>query len=71
MDEKDALRMEKVKYEITFFDDLDFISEEESGYVPISWVFVPKGEEGTHMLSVNIASFKGHVGLKSIAYIIK
>ena len=70
MDEKDAQRMAEVKYEITFFDDLDFISEEEMGYVPISWLWSPQKEKGKHILTVNIASFKGHVGLKSMPYII-
>ncbi len=70
MDEKDAERMAQVKYEITFFDDLDFISEEEMGYVPISWLWSPQKEKGKHILTVNIASFKGHVGLKSTPYII-
>ncbi len=71
MDKEDAKRMERVKYEITFYDDLTFISEEEMGYVPISWLFVPSSHEGKHILSVNIASFKGHVGLKSVAYKVK
>ncbi len=71
MNEEDALRMEQMKYEITFFDNLDFISEEEMGYVPISWIWLPKNEKGKHILTVNISSFKGHVGLKSVPYIIK
>ncbi|WP_296824459.1 FlgD immunoglobulin-like domain containing protein [Sulfurovum sp.] len=70
MDEKDAQRMAQVKYEITFFDDLDFTSEEEMGYVPISWLWSPQKEKGKHILTVNIASFKGHIGLKSTSYII-
>lgn len=71
MDEKDAQRMAEVKYEITFFDDLDFISEEEMGYVPISWLWSPQKAKGKHLLTVNIASFKGHIGLKSTSYIIE
>ncbi|MEA2092303.1 MAG: FlgD immunoglobulin-like domain containing protein [Campylobacterota bacterium] len=71
MNDKDALRMEKVKYEITFFDDLEFIAEEEMGYVPISWLFSPQNKKGQHTLTVNIASFKGHVGLTSSLYILE
>ncbi|RLA72836.1 MAG: hypothetical protein DRG78_23285 [Epsilonproteobacteria bacterium] len=71
MNDKDALRMGKVKYEITFFDDLEFIAEEEMGYVPISWLFSPQNKKGKHILTVNIASFKGHVGLTSSLYIIE
>ncbi len=70
MDEKDAQRMAQVKYEITFFDDLDFISEEEMGYVPICWLWSPQKEKGKHILTVNISSFKGHIGLKSTPYLI-
>jgi len=71
MDEKDVQRMAQVKYEITFFDDFDFISEEEMGYVPISWLWSPQKEKGKHILTVNVASFKGHVGLKSTPYLIE
>ncbi len=71
MDEKDAIRMEKNKYEITFYDNLDFIAEEEMGYVPLSWFWSPKNEKGRHILTVNIVSFKGHVGVKSTPYIIE
>ena len=71
MNEKDAIRMENNKYEITFFDNLNFIAEEEMGYVPISWLWSPNNEKGQHILTVNIVSFKGHVGLKSTPYIIE
>jgi hypothetical protein len=71
LDEADAKRMAKVKYEITFFDDLEFIAEEEMGYVPISWMWQPKGEKGAHTFTVNLSSFDGHVGVKSVRYLIQ
>ena len=71
MGKEDAQRMAKVKYEITFFDDLDFVSEEEMGYVPISWLWSPQKKKGKHILTVNIASFKGHIGLRSTPYIME
>jgi len=71
LDKRDEKRMEKVKYEITFFDDLEFIAEEEMGYVPISWVWEPNTRKGKHIFTVNLSSFEGHVGVKSVQYIIK
>jgi len=71
MDSKDTQRMGKVKYEITFFDNLEFVAEEEMGYVPINWIFSPQNRKGKHILSVNIASFKGHVGVASRSYIVE
>jgi len=72
MNPEDEAILEKAKYEVSFFVDFEFISEEELGFMPISWNFVPNGiKKGEHILTVNISSFTGQVGLKSYKFILK
>ena len=72
MDKEDEERFNKSKYEVTFFIDNEFASEEELGFMPISWRFVPNGlKKGKHILTVNISSFTGQVGLSSAIFEIK
>lgn len=56
----------KDQFEIIFFVDNVFFAEAERGYLPLNWRWelaqLPPGE---HVLTVNIASFKGQVGLAS------
>ena len=55
------------QYEITFFIDNEFFVEEEVGYTPYNWLWrVNALDEGYHILTVNIASFKDRVGTKSV-----
>jgi len=66
----DEAVLEKSKYEVSFFIDFEFASEEELGYMPIKWNFMPNGlSKGKHTLTVNISSFTGQVGLKSYEFI--
>jgi hypothetical protein len=52
--------------------DYQFKSEEELGYMPLSWNYTPNGlTKGEHILTVNISSFTGQVGLKSYKFIVK
>jgi len=40
--------------------------------MPISWNFNPNGlSKGNHILTVNVSSFTGQVGLKSYKFIIE
>lgn len=56
-------------YEIAFFIDHQFVSEEEQGYLPLTWLWDPAGlEPGQHLLTVNVSGFRGQVGVKSIAF---
>ena len=72
MHPEDEATLEKVKYEVSFFVDFEFTSEEELGFMPISWNFVPNGlKKGEHILTVNVSSFTGQVGLKSFKFIVK
>ncbi len=72
MHPEDEALLEKAKYEVSFFVDFEFISEEELGFMPISWNFVPNGiKKGEHILTVNVSSFTGQVGVKSYKFILK
>jgi hypothetical protein len=72
MNPEDEAILEKAKYEVSFFVDFEFVSEEELGFMPISWNFVPNGiDKGEHILTVNVSSFTGQVGVKSYKFILK
>ncbi len=72
MSKEDEEFMEQSKYEVSFFVDFDFKSEEELGYMPITWLWSPNGlSKGKHILSVNISGFSGQVGVENIEFIIK
>lgn len=72
MHPEDEALLEKAKYEVSFFVDFEFTSEEELGFMPISWNYMPNGlRKGEHILTVNVSSFTGQVGLKSYKFILK
>jgi hypothetical protein len=54
------------QFEIMFFVNYVFFAEAERGYLPFNWRWelhqLPPGE---HVLTVNVSSFKGHVGVAS------
>jgi hypothetical protein len=56
----------KDQFEIIFFVDNVFFAEAERGHLPFNWRWelhqLPPGE---HVLTVNISSFKGQVGVAS------
>lgn len=63
-DDRDQLLQEQ--FEVIFFLDNVFVAEAERGYLPFNWRWelqrVPPGE---HVLTVNVSSFKGQVGVAS------
>ncbi len=53
-------------YEVAFFVDHEFTSEEEQGYMPLTWLWtVNKLPPGQHIFTVNISGFDGKVGVVS------
>jgi hypothetical protein len=56
----------KDQFEIIFFVDNVFFAEAERGHLPFTWRWelhqMPPGE---HVLTVNVSSFKGQVGVAS------
>ncbi len=72
MSQEDESLMEQSKYEVSFFVDFDFKSEEELGFMPITWLWSPNGlSKGKHILTVNISGFEGQVGVENIEFFIK
>ncbi len=67
MHKDDRWAMKQSLYEVAFFLDYEFISEEEQGYVPLTWRWNPAGlKPGIHVISVNVSGFNGQVGVKSV-----
>ena len=67
----DEIYLDQQRYEISFFVDNEFISEEEQGFVPFTWRWSP-GRFGTkpgrHVLTVNVSGYNGQVGVKNMAF---
>ena len=72
MPKEDEEFIEVSKYEVSFFVDYDFKSEEELGFMPITWLWSPNGfSKGEHILTVNVSGFGGQVGVKNIKFVIE
>lgn len=66
----DRWLMQEQLYEVAFFVNGDFVSEEENGYVPIGWLWNTVSlKPGRHLLTVNLTGFTGRVGTKTIAVV--
>ena len=64
---EDRWLMQEQLYEVAFFVNGDFVSEEENGYVPIGWIWNTAAlKAGRNMLTVNLTGFTGRVGTKTI-----
>lgn len=64
----DRWLMQEQLYEVAFFVNGDFVSEEENGYVPIGWLWNTTGlKPGRHLLTVNLTGFTGRVGTRTVA----
>jgi hypothetical protein len=65
---EDRWLMQEQLYEVGFFVNGEFVSEEENGYVPIGWIWNTAGlRPGRHLLTVNLTGFTGRVGTRTIA----
>lgn len=68
----DKWALETGGYEVSFFLDGEFVAEEEQGYLPLSWKWLPADlAPGRHVLTVNLVGFKGQIGVKSIPLIVE
>lgn len=66
LDDKSKPYFREMKYEICFFLDGDFYSEEETGYSPYNWVWdTSQVKEGDYILTVNLSGFKDQIGVLS------
>jgi len=67
MHDEDRWAMQQSLYEVAFFANNEFLSEEEQGYVPLTWRWNPVGlKPGIHLVTVNVSGFNGQVGVKSL-----
>lgn len=67
---EDRWLLEETLYEVAFFIDGEFVSEEENGYVPISWLWNTQAlPPGPHLLTVNITGFTGRVGTRTLQFL--
>ena len=68
---EDRWLMNESLYEVAFFIDHQFLSEEEQGYVPLTWLWTVNGlAPGRHLLTVNVSGFSGKVGVASTLFIV-
>lgn len=71
MDDDSKQFMQESRYEIGFFVDHVFLSEEEQGYVPLTWRWKPNHlDPGKHILTVNVNGFRGQVGVSSLEFVV-
>ena len=62
--EQDKAVFQNSQFEICFYLDSKFYAEDESGYTPFNWVWdLGDVEEGGHLLTVNISSFRDQIGV--------
>lgn len=67
--EEDRKLIQESLYEVAFFVDNEFVSEEEQGYMPITWIYKPVGlSPGNHILTVNVSSLSGQMGVRSLSF---
>jgi len=67
--EEDRWLLDESLYEVAFFIDHRFVSEEEQGYLPLSWLWdAATLDPGPHLLTVNVSGFRGQVGVKTVRF---
>lgn len=70
--DSDRWLMNESLYEVAFFVDNRFVSEEEQGYLPLTWLWTPNDlSPGQHLLTVNVSGFSGKVGVASLLFIVQ
>jgi len=66
LDEASRRLFQDSKFEIVFFVDGKFYSEEEVGYTPYNWVWdTTERPDGDYLLTVNVSSFTDQIGVRS------
>ena len=72
LDERDAAQAVNSRFEVAFFEDLTFLSEEEDGSNPFTYLWdtthLPPGE---HLLTVNVLSYDDHYGVVTVPVMIE
>jgi hypothetical protein len=66
LSERDKIDLIDEPFEISFFLDGEYYSEQEIGYTPYNWMWdLENVEKGEHILTVNVSSFRDIIGIKS------
>lgn len=66
VDPADRSRLQEEQFEILLYVDNVFFAEAERGYLPFNWPWeLQQLQPGEHLLTVNISSFRGQVGVAS------
>jgi hypothetical protein len=69
--EQDKPYLMQDQFEVLLFVDSQFFAEAERGYLPLNWKWeLRQFPPGEHVLTVNVSSFKGQVGVASRKIII-
>jgi len=72
LDEEVKKIITEQRYEIIFFVDFKFISEEEGGYSPYTWLWDTRGvSNGKHIVTVNVATLTGEVESASLKVMVQ
>ncbi len=59
------------RYEIIYFVDFQFVTEEESGYSPYTWVWETQNvSNGEHIVTINIYTLKGGKSSESLKVVV-
>jgi len=66
VDPADRARLQDDQFEVILFVDDVFFAEAERGYLPLNWHWeLQQLPPGPHVLTVNVSSFRGQVGVAS------
>lgn len=69
---EDKWLLEQSLYEVGFFLDGQFVSEEETGYSPLRWRWLPgQLARGVHTMTVNVSGLWGQVGVASVRLVVE
>jgi len=72
IDVEDKIYLATTPYEIVFFVDNEFYSEEPAGIVPYNWMWdITNIKPGEHIITVNLVSFHDQIGATSAKVIIR
>lgn len=67
MPKTDLWALQQSQFEVAFYVDLKFISEQEQGYAPITWRWLPGGEApGIKLITVNVSGYNGQVAARTL-----
>lgn len=65
--DEDKWLLQEQLYEVAFFVNYEFVSEEERGYLPLTWAWTPGSvAPGVHVISANVTGLGGRVGTASV-----